>query len=402
MPKDDTRQRVVANYLATIESATGYETVDGDPKFNRLTRGALVAALREARIFEMRDRDYATLRNAADHHVTTRLCGLPWRPSKLVPGRTPDGRPGVVATYGGDVPAEELTTYVTTLREHIQKLGGFDRLPFPIVWLAWGRGDCIAEFPVPNRQTGGFVMRPRHVIGHLIANEGPDQFVCEVRGPIPEYEDGPFGRRLVNDGRSVEFFWAYHDERWTWNIDTLPWILAGALETIRLAGKATVGHAPLRPSLSDRLKYQSDLKRFHVKRLPPPAYYRITLRPETIDLSKVRVGRPRGPLTYRFDVEGHFLTRFVRGADADLDLVDDLRSRRGVHGNRYRFFRGAAVPKRWRKIFRAHRQALPRPGEFVAVLRSWRERFEKGPKDAPYVPAIRRLHRPISPEEIQP
>lgn len=369
------RREVVNVYMSVLESALGYQTIDGDPAQNGDVRGLLVGRLRSARIFQFSAIDYARWRRLADVYATECLSGHKWAAAKLdqatgqqVPTRI--------------VPQNEQDDYVRNLAAAVGRFGFFSRLPFDACWIAWGVGNITADVPVWR----GGVERigQRQILGHLVTTDADgDGYVIEARRRVDP-----------SDGKTfVEFFWAFHDGHWSNPSDLTPWILGAALGAIEDAGTALVSE---RAKLSDRLAFEKMRKLTRTK-LPPPAYYRVPVRAETIDFQATTRDlsrRRRGPLSYRFDVRGHWVTWFQRGTIGDAEAIESVRRRRGKNGERYVFYSAInpVSPDVWR-IFVVHGQDIPALGEWVAVLRTWRGSFKKGPAGAPYVPAVRRVEQ---------
>jgi hypothetical protein len=119
----------------------------------------------------------------------------------------------------------------------------------------------------------------------------------------------------------------------------------------------------------------------------PKSYYTVTMKRGLVSQKGKGGGCHGRRFSYRFDVRGH--ERMYKPKRGALPL--DPAQKAVLLKRGYRVYDGQPVKKydEVRLIKRGH--ALPKEDEWIALLIRWIKDAKKGPEDAPYVPAVRRL-----------
>jgi len=374
--------------------------------------------LREARIFQFRERDYGRLYHLADLHVTT-ACGYRWQP----------------AESERKIPEVELKrTSEYTVNEGV-KVPFPAKIPFKSCYFAWGAG---VEVPVANRLLYGLLDvgsdghlidtgAPHRIMATLVTDNGwvfsiclrvthekyQAEFIVE-----PELEQGyRFADPVVvlerigeDQPREVDHSEHMHesgdprtdaigkallphehshffDAGWTLPYALTPWLVNSAVEVID-SNDSLLKALP--HTLKERLDTKSLSKRTNQKFLPAP-YYVVMIQPTTYEEKEHEIiSRPK-EWSHQWDVRGHYGHKIMRGTlPLDPKLIWQL------HKRGYELFHAMHRPTGEVLAFLVRRRVIPpQEGEWLAYLKFRREAYVKGPKDKPYVPSVHRLRHGV-------
>lgn len=371
------RDHIVQTYIAcmsALHGASKMEDLEGNPpneetmQHNRL----IWAKMRTARIFEMSVKAYVALHHAADLYTTKVIAGLDWRPTREEDWQT--------RTPGG-VTDEEAKLHYHRIREAGRDVAMPEKMPFDTCYLAWGTGV------------------PMHEI-NIVARGLPKELA----------EDGALlmATLITSDGNVTDFLYAGMDEDkghkfytvqhrttehayWAFGYSLMPWIVNAAIAGIN-------EHRALIEQQAKRWEDAKSFKRagtdMGLRHPIPPPYYTVYMHDTLIRASARKEFRRQTKVlwSHRWDVRGHEIVRVRRGK-----IPIDPRLERILTKREYKIF----VPPMSKLDADTYRVLLergmkpPEPDEWIAVLISWRNAFIKGPKDAPYVPSVRRATKGV-------
>jgi hypothetical protein len=362
------------------------------------------ALLRDARIFHMNPASYFAAYRAADVYTTTSLAGLDYREDP----RLGEQMRRVVAGTAKDLSAltgEDETHNIgavlarTAKRETVaggrvitdferQKLnegqlllaamqeGQLDEpfpgpLPFPTTYIGFGGTVGLSPMQV------AIALESSTVDGH--AGQGA-QHLGFTLGHTDEHGDVVLEHMMTEHDGPITIT-RYFDGAWVGLMSLAPWVVNSLVALIN-ENRTIVEEHPVTPAM------RYDHKRIKIERLIPRPYYTLRLKPQVIDESMRRsatLGRYMFHYTYRFDVRGHERLRIQRG-DAPID--DKARSKLAKRG--YTIYESASLMEdELLKKLDVRGFARPRAGEWFAVLTTWVDSHQKGPTEAPYIPAVR-------------
>jgi hypothetical protein len=369
-------KRIVERYLWGLQSLVGMmDDRNGMPRGkNELDYREMYLAMRDAHVFEFSGEHLVSLHSAYDKWITE-LAGYEYKP------------------YGGEVPEEEADNYMRVGERVLRSLPHPMRgLPFSSAYYAFGVDGAVMSS-----------VRAEMVVGACLsaAKGGSDFEKQSWVGPNGRPFARTFAYLLTEGGDAWELFGNWRgdqcaffkfgasDEGWsTFAVPLAPlisWFLTKMLNdadtVVREQGR----------NLSVRLAAQKTARKLRRKVLPPP-YYRVTMRQHTQSEQYPPLPSKARDWSHRWDVVGHAVYRVRRGVlPLDPELKDKLLARK------YRLFRaGSPMDNRLRRKLISRNIPLPRPGEWVAVLKSFRKGYVKGPKDRPYIPSTRKLEDRLS------
>jgi hypothetical protein len=379
-----TQLKVPNGYMTSTFKGPNGETILPDPTTTlkeRVQRSRECWTLmRDARVFSFQPHVYAWLHHHADRYTTEVLAGLPYHP------------PGQI----DEIPPDETKKLVEIMFHHGKRVEFPEQWPFETVYVGFGPGVFVGEADFYER---------KHYYDRALNEEGGHDEMLAARtkgflistrndGTVIEFAEYTFRRSdgSVNDAMIPE--WYRTNGTWSRSYSLVPWIVQQINWLLNSYRKFIEEH---KHTLTSRYRAKTSIKKFSGKReaavgwLPRP-YYVVTMKPEVLE--EVTRSPSTGPAyrySYRFDVRGHERVRVKRGW---LPLPEKERKKLTDRG--YKIYEGEIDDSDLKKLFQ--RQVAPkRINEWVAVLSTWVDSYQKGPENAPYIPAIRvpaRGHEP--------
>lgn len=375
--------------LAKSEAAplTQKETGQFMQLVNEEVSRTFFALLREARLFQFRERDYKRLYKMAQVH-TSNAVGYQWT------APDPD-EPEKKVSF-----EERKAVCEYTCKEGI--LVPFpEKTPFDSCYFAWGQGI------VPSKiQCGLWGFDPeKHnlLLATLISSDGW-VFSLALRGTEAHWSVGDkiemeptviLERIGVRGGEQFHFNVDRLGKKpdnsdigvmqpgWTLPYGLVPWVVAYTISLIQRYGSLTKASAH---TFTERRIFKTLSKRHGQKFLPPP-YYPVLIQPSVYEEFEKKIESQAREWSHRWDVIGHYAYKVARGTlPLDPKVVYKLTKRR------YEIFHALHRPSAEVLTILTMRRVLPpREGEWVALLKSYKKAYIKGPKDKPYIPSLHRL-----------
>ncbi len=215
-----------------------------------------------------------------------------------------------------------------------------------------------------------------HLVGCLVTREAADIFIHGFTGLENPVVHDP---ALMLAPSNVYALPLYRHGEWALYGSLLPpSVLVGLINYIN---SFQTFIATRNPTSNDRHFFRKKFKK------PPPNYYEIKLKQEVLydqPVTRSDSNRGGGRLTYRFDVRGHECCRVKRGSHPLApDKAEKLRERG------YRVYIHRELSPEDSARLHKRRMAPKSKNEWVAVLSYFRDGYEKGPEDAPFIPAMR-------------
>jgi hypothetical protein len=343
--------------------------------------------LREARLFQFRERDYLRLYRMADVFTTT-ACGYKFQPAD----------PEHPHKKGPLEERKKVAEY--TCREGI--LVPFpEKTPFDVCYFAWGAG-----VPPTESQCSQWGFDPDKVnliMGTLVSSDGW-VFTLALKGNSQSVSIGDkvemahtiilerIGRR---GGEQFKFDVARVGKKpvdtqldimnpgWTLPYGFVPWMVAYTITLIQRMGSLT----KVSPhTLKERLLFKTLTKRSGHKFLPPP-YYPVLIQPSIYEEMEKKIESQAREWSHRWDVIGHYAHKIMRGTlPLDPKVIHKLTKRK------YVIYHALNRPSAEVLTILTMRRVLPpREGEWIAHLKSYKKAYIKGPKDKPYIPSLHRV-----------
>lgn len=309
-----------------------------------------------ARLFVIEPHVYLYAYRQAELYTTEVLAGLRYRPAgEVVP------------------PKEESDIYLAAVMKECKHVEFPQRWPFDTVYLGLGQGVHIsaADFMVRmEHYRQFFASEPvaAIVMGYVISTKD-DGYVVE----LTEYQMADGTSAMIPEMLRSRGTWAR-------SYSLVPWmtqIFAHVLEQYRTFIKE-VTYTP-----GQRRDLQKKAKQAKVTFLPKPYY---VLRMSNKLLEEQERSSASGPsfrYAYRFDVRGHERVKVQRGPLPISPETEEKLRKRG-----YQVFLLDIEDDYLRKLFQRH-ITPKRPDEWIAVKSTWVKPHQKGPENAPLVPALR-------------
>jgi hypothetical protein len=324
--------------------------------------------LNQARIFEIPTDLYLAFYHLADR-LTTKLSGWDWKPAKR-------------DAAGEFVPDEEMqkdiakhaSLYESVVQKHCRYMWP-DKFPFDTCYLA-----LTPPLELNDVQRGMFSVEScdeAWLYAFLVTSDG---YVCTF---IDVVKGDNAGVASVVECSKV-------DELRTWGfpLTLSPWVITWMVEWIN-EHQVTIEDKTC--SFSYRNSYKKASKKLKMHSIPPP-YYIITMREDLLHAKEQKVmttPRKHWELQYRHDVRGCTNCRIMRGPlPLDPQLEKLLR-----RDKRRKIFTDTLPDEETARELAKRRVSPKHKDEWMAVLLYWRKDHLKGPKDAPFIPAIRRSSR---------
>lgn len=343
--------------------------------------------LREARLFQFRERDYLRLYKMADVFTTTAV-GYKWTPAD------PE-HPFKKAPL-----AERKKTAEYTCVEGI-KVPFPEKLPFDSCYFAWGAGVPPTE---SQCSMWGFDPSMVNLIMGTLVTDGGWVFTLTLKGRGQSVSIGDKVEMAhtvilerIGDRTSDQF--KFHVERvgdvvtdkdfgvmgpgWTLPYGFVPWMVAYTITLIdRMASLTKVSPH----TLHERLLFKALSKRSGTRFLPPP-YYPVIIAPAVYEEVEKKIESQAREWSHRWDVRAHYGHKVMRGTlPLDPKVVAKLTKRK------YVLYHALNRPSAELLTLLTMRRVLPpREGEWIAHLKFHRKAYIKGPADKPYVPSLHRV-----------
>lgn len=364
----------------------------------------IYAEMRNARVFDLSPRAFATLYHTADVYTVEKIGNAKWVPQ---------------GEHDGIAEGEHMTVRdkIVSAGRHLPIPGP---LPFPQVYFAFG---------------GGVNLLPQQVFWHMAGNEADEEELKKVGiqlGMIPGELPGDTDFReatwkllgfLVTElGMVVGFFEAtnhttfqkgivvqtyrFPDPSTKFQVKTTdsdfakmvrewykvysltPWVVTSLVAVVN--AHRTFIEQDLRKSLSYRMSYERHAKkRYELRKAIPPPFYEVQLQDQLIRHASRKSLRAsfHWHLAHRFDVRGHERIKVVRGS-----LPLDPQVQHTLEKRKYVIFTLDEPDVETYRLLMQRGLVHKRPGEWLAVKRCWVKPFVKGPEDAPYVPSVRTVN----------
>ena len=284
---------------------------------------------------------------------------------------------------------DRVNSYMEATRKHAKSLSLPERMPFDVCWFGIGSGELIltdgqVEF---RRIPEG---KKYHIVGFLVTSDGEAHEILAFTKPgtsawgfqIVTYHVNPETVENLNE--------APYYNGWL-NVDSLmPWTIVALVDAVNEHQSTILELRRSTPRTSSKFKKAKKL--LHQRKPVPPAFYTVHMRDSVIrDVVKEPRGCPRSSPGHRYDRRGTYAHRIKRGSlPMDEKMEKRLRRFRARDGSRYFIFKGGKMPRKWRKLLRRRHLPPVQPGEWIAILRSWRSETICGPEDAPYIPSTRK------------
>lgn len=280
---------------------------------------------------------------------------------------------------------DRLARLHSRLDKAIHSLEFPDHLPFDVCWFGLGEGlPPLTQIGVEARNLD--VKTEYNILGYLITNRGEVHELLVFQRP-----DGYGGVQIVS----------YHFDPttlageatgiigWKYPRTTMPWVLCAMIDAVNQHQNTILELRRTTPHTAGMFKRARH--ELGVRKPTPPPFYTVYMRDSVIrDAVRERAQVPRAQPGHRFDRRGSYIHRIQRGPlPMDPEVERKLLRVKAKDGSRYRIFKGH-MPSKWKKVLRKRHLPTKQPGEWVAILRSWRSETVCGPKDAPYIPSTRK------------
>ena len=331
--------------------------------------------LNVGRVFAVPEIAYLSVRAWADRHTTEVVAKVPWR------GWNTTGFPSP------DIPDDEIETWTRAMREAAAAQPIPEHLPFDTTLLVYGAGAPLSEGDAlalvgPEAEKYDQL----RLLADLVCSDGVVWQFC--LGIDDEGNIGFFGQMLRDKNG---------EGGWQSGLSLTPWILPGVIDLIN-SFKKLVHETPR--SLGFRKKWEKyqkqaiKLGRGLLHSIPPP-FYRVELHQELVE-DRVREREKEmahkhrtWQLQHRCDVRAHERIRVARGKlPIDPEIEQDLLERK------YKLFTHNALDLDTARLLMERHERPKSHDEWLAIKVSWIKSHQRGPEDAPYVPALRVLPGP--------
>ncbi len=274
---------------------------------------------------------------------------------------------------------KSLAVYANTLRDLGRDLP-FPKLPFKKTAVFYGRGvpydvvDMLLRFALPSKHgidlSGGLMQ------GHIFCEEL--RTIWEI-SHVRKDGGGMFGAAP----RTI-----YEKNRWDSGETLMPWVLNILMKEICDKPRTSITPQIVRP-LWSRLPRPRNKKAKESKE--PPAFYPIFIDP-VVRQSQTRGWIQENPhegvrnFTHRWDVAAFQRIHVTRGT-LPLDAEMEAKFRKGG----YKVFLTPEVDAESKEILQRHDHEPPEAGEWLVYKLVPVKPHVRGPKDKPYIPAVRVL-----------
>jgi hypothetical protein len=331
-----------------------------------------------ARVFAVPEQAYVAVRTWVDRHTTEVVANLPWRGFGQN-STSPQGRLSRAESYVGDVPEDEVQAYLNAIRDAgaVQPLP--EHLPFDQTLVVYGAGVPLSDadvLAIAGPEAGEY--NGLRLIADLVCADGTVWQFCLAANE--EGDIGFFAQGLRNkDG-------------WHSGMNLAPWVIPGIIDLIN-SFKTVVHETPRTLGFRKRWeKYQKNVinhGRGLLHPIPPP-FYKVDLKQELVEerirerASTMAQKHRTWQLQHRCDVRAHERIRIARGKlPLDPEIEQDLLERK------YKLFTHNPVDADTARLMLERHERPKSHDEWLAIKVSWVKSHQRGPEDAPYVPALR-------------
>jgi hypothetical protein len=222
--------------------------------------------------------------------------------------------------------------------------------------------------------------------GGMLTQDATDKFIPYTIVGILVTPTNVIGVEVSNEKSTAGLltFENMYDGKWHTTCAALVKIVLDAINIIN-SYRTYVTEQPR--NLSYKLLYNKAIKRLHIKKSPPPPpFYTITLSDKIINDRYISKSHARIAAAYRWDVRGHERVRYQRG---DLPIPKDIKDTLTLRG--YKIYEDSQPDEFTHELLDRRNIITRQPQEWLAVKISWVTPHINGPREAPYVPAIRKV-----------
>ena len=313
--------------------------------------------LKRAKLIAIPPEMYARLYHKWDRAIVEEA-GYSWRPPNF------SGKPA---------PKEEAEEILRLTKSKTLATPFPERLPFDVVYLAYGLGVGQTPFQLMNKTNLTVANRMRNVVllGTLVSSMGIciDFFIgTDTQSSHPNvptifnsFQRGPKSKWEPWTGTTDGVGWLGPDG--TGTFDLLPFILSDIIDHINGFVDLSVSRLPK----LGRKQWRVERKRFGVEKgEPPPDFYPYVLRSSVHHESVGDVERPRASASYRTDVRGHPRLLVRKGARPMKPEMWSYYTKNG-----FKVYIDDSPPRGMREKMRVKGHTSKRPDEWLAVKELW-------------------------------
>ena len=332
----------------------------------RLKMQHMLALLRRANIIEVSPQSYIDLHLDVDRYVTEEVCNLTYH------------HPHAKDPAPWDVIKAEGAILTKRQPAALAKLPFPEKFPFDVCWFA-----TSALLSPTQKGFRGLDPKVDTLLVGILADEAGE--LHEVVTTGKETWDGFKAKHYQVVTHTIKDVQHIEDGRWLHKMSLTPWILHRMVDCINDHRTVVLGKQPL--NMSERKEIKRVQKKLKLRKPAPPPWYVVHLRDKVLHETPRRYGDfAARHLSCRFTVRGHHCYKIYRGElpmDPEFELK--LENRGG-----YKFYKNNPLDAWALDVFHDRRLSPKGENEWVAIKEYWRDKFVKGPEDAPFVPSTRR------------
>jgi hypothetical protein len=407
--RDPVSDGALRTYLKAVESAaiglSDPEFGSGIHEHEAAEQASLLAAMRVARVYAVNPATYGIIRD----EVYTRVQKT-FYSDDLFEELSGDARSSVEDYYNHHklrVPHTGLSAEAAVANEeamaaiarHTQliELPPVNRWPFRTMWVGLGGGVPLSPGQTIARyQWANLANMPRYIGGHVAWLAG--WFVCmlwEVHVVVVEAILIPHTEEEVatcKHGKlappNAHLIIVRFGDRWVRGGDLVPWELRALMDLLIECKSSMI---TIEPGLRAGRIYQRAASHEGVSMPVPRPYYVLNVKQSIVKVRAEKTLKRRVPgktwrLRHRVDVAGHERCRVKRGP-----MPIDPKVRASLLRRHYRLYTLEHPSPEDAERLRERGVSPKRHGEWLAILVTQVGAFKRGPDDAPYVPAIRKV-----------
>jgi hypothetical protein len=325
----------------------------------------LINIFHHVHVFEFSAKDYVEMHAVADEYTVRKVAKLDWPIDKGDTGGYP------ASNNLNNIPEDEMLVFQKKVFKATVNVPFPENLPFQSMYLAWGSGVSLnqGQFEISTATTwwdetqtcriaATVVLESGHVYG-LYVREGCAKDKHVVVEPLILVERTP-------------------ELGWMNPMSLTPWVITQTIEAINECDTLIAA----KQALSTRLDFKRISKRVH-KRIAPPPFYPVYMKQLTMEQRTVTLGQRHIEWSHRWDVRGHWVIKMYRGP---IPIEPNLQAKLTQYG--YSFFHSMnPIDAESLGILVKRGLAGPEEGEWMAIKKTWRQEFVKGPADKPYIPS---------------
>lgn len=294
---------------------------------------------------------------------------------------------------------QESITYTTTTQSQEKTIQppSINNWPFPDMWISFAEGINLTDEQSRIKLSPIISEKQRvknvKITGQVwsATEEGPLIIEAVEAGiiPIVKMGEGEPDIHLENEPEFVIFWVTVYSPQDGWGnpLDLNPWI-CNAIHYHLSDFQKIVVERNWKPHQARQLT-QNTQDSTTIRPEPPPPYYIIQLQTKVIERDfnqaiKSASSRKKVELQYRFPVRGHYRVKIRRGLlplpERDIEILAKRR---------YTIYTTNPLSEEHDQMLVDRGIADKRENEWMAILVSWVNHYEKGPKDKPLIPSIR-------------